>query len=198
MCHLIETIRIENKKLYNLGYHNKRMNNSRKAIFNIYDELNLADYIKIPENISSQRLLCRVVYSDKIHSIKISEYKAREISTIKIVCDDSISYNFKFENRKQLENLFMQKENCDEILIIKNGCVSDTSIHNIIFFNGEKWLTPSTPLLRGTTITRLLDEKKIKERKIKIDDIKYYEKIMLVNAMNDFGKIILGTNIIYY
>jgi len=88
----------------------------------------------------------------------------------------------------------MQKEQCDDILIIKKGLVSDTSIANIAFYDGKLWFTPKAALLKGTCRTRLLLEGKIIEKEIRVEDIKKYKKIALMNAMIDFD-IIASDNI---
>jgi len=191
MFRLIETIRTEKKILCNLSYHNERMNNARRKLFGCKNDIYLDKAIKIPDNISNSIFKCRVIYSDIIRKIEFTPYKFSKISSIKIVVDNEIDYSFKYENRERINLLFEKKENCDEILIIKNGFVTDTSIHNVIFFDGDKWFTPTVPLLRGTTITRLLNENKIEEKAIKLENINECKKIMLVNAMNDFGKLIL-------
>ncbi len=47
MCRLIETLKVFNKKLFNIEYHNKRMNNSRKELFGCNDEIDLSEKILI-------------------------------------------------------------------------------------------------------------------------------------------------------
>ena len=44
MCLLIETIKIENNKIYNINYHNLRMNKARKDLFNSKDFIDLSGY----------------------------------------------------------------------------------------------------------------------------------------------------------
>ena len=43
----------------------------------------------------------------------------------------------------------MHKREQDEILITRNGLLTDTSIANIALFNGKEWHTPKHPLLKG-------------------------------------------------
>lgn len=197
MYHLIETIKTENKKLCNLSYHNERMNNARRKLFGCKNYIYLNQAIKIPDNISNSIFKCRVIYSDIIRKIEFTPYKFSKISSIKIVVDNEIDYSFKYENRERIDRLLETKEDCDEILIIRNGFITDTSIHNVIFFDSDKWFTPSTALLKGTTITRLLKENKISDKIIRMDDLIRFQKVMLVNAMNDFGSCVLEMDKIF-
>ena len=88
-----------------------------------------------------------------------------------------------------MELLFSQKENCDEILIVKNGLLCDTSIANIALFDGRKWMTPKTPLLEGTTRQRLLESGFLTVKDIAVEDLKMYSQMALMNAMIDFDII---------
>ena len=89
---------------------------------------------------------------------------------------------------------FDKRESCDDILIVKNGYITDTSIANIALYDGNSWITPKVPLLKGTTRQRYLDNAKILESDIKVQDLKKFSKIALLNAMIDFDII---TNISY-
>lgn len=78
------------------------------------------------------------------------------------------------------------KDDCDDILIIKNKRITDTSIANIVFYNGNRWITPSQPLLEGTCRARLLSEGGIEVDEIMMNDIKLFSQFKLINAMNEF------------
>ena len=74
----------------------------------------------------------------------------------------------------------------EKIVIVKQGFITDTSYANIVFFDGHKWFTPVSPLLKGTKRTFLLDKKIIEETEIRIDDLEKFKKARLINAMIDF------------
>ena len=73
-----------------------------------------------------------------------------------LIIDNQINYNSKKLNRINIDTLYAKKALNDEIIIIKNGLVTDTSIANIAILYEGKWLTPKTPLLYGTTRSRYL------------------------------------------
>lgn len=79
--------------------------------------------------------------------------------------------------------LYEQRGTCDDIMIVKNGCITDSYNANLIFFDGRLWWTPDTPLLAGTQRARLLDEKRIFPRRIMPGDLVQFEKAGLINAM---------------
>ncbi len=118
--------------------------------------------------------------------LSISLIKKRDIKSFKIILDNEIEYSKKYLNRDSLDKLYEQKKDADEIIIIKDGLVTDTSIANIAIFNGTNWLTPKSPLLEGTTRNRLLEEKYIYEADITVDILKSAKRIALMNAMIDF------------
>ena len=183
MCQLIETIKCKNANLFNLKWHNIRFNHARKLCFGKTDTLDLSEIISVPEKANTGLFRCRVTYSEKVEEIKFIPHRFRKIESLKLIYDDSINYSLKYSDRKKLNNLFAKRGSCDDILIVKNGLITDTSIANIVFFDGEKWWTPDTPLLQGTQRAKLLAEKKILECRISLSDLKRFEKAGLINAM---------------
>ena len=176
---LLETIHALDGQVLNLIYHQKRLEYSRNTL-GFSSELRLE--LDPPKN---GEYRCRVLYENKIEKIEYLPYQIREISSFKLIHSD-IEYPLKYEDRDEIDLLLGQKENADEIIIIKNELVTDTSIANLCFYDGDSWLTPKYPLLNGTTRQRLLDEGKIKCADIHYKDIHNYSRIAVMNAMTDF------------
>jgi 4-amino-4-deoxychorismate lyase len=173
----IETILITDK-IENLKFHNERMNQVRKVFYNA-SAINLSDYMEI---IPDKRV--RVIYEKDIKKIEYFELQKREFKKLKIVYCDDIEYSYKSENRDKLNSL--KVKDFDEIIIVKNGLITDTTISNLAFFDGEKWITPKIPLLKGTKREELLQKGFLKEKDIKIDEIKNYQKVAMMNAIIGF------------
>ncbi len=188
MYPLTEAILIENKRLHNIELHNKRFNNGLKEYLGLNKDIDLNEHIIIPEDISDERYKCRVKYSDGNIITEISLYEQRIIKSCKVVHNETIDYTYKTTDRTTLEYLFGQRGECDDIIIIKNGMVSDSFSANIIFFDGENWYTSDSPLLKGTQREFLLNQGIVKERNIKESDILKYCKLKLINAMLDFER----------
>ncbi len=185
MYRLLESIKISQGVLQNINFHNERFNRSRLELFGIKKTLQLENEIHLPENIGKSTFKCRLIYMKKILKVEIRPYQTRKINTLRIVHDNSIQYEFKYENREKLNRLFLQKGNQDDIIIISNGLVTDTSYCNIVFSDGNKLITPSTPLLKGTKREKLLREGIIIEDDIKHTNIHLFKKLFLINAMID-------------
>lgn len=184
MSRLLETIKLYQKKLWNIEYHNERMNQSRKELYGCSDSLNLESIIKIPSEISDGLFKCRVIYTDKILDVDIMPYATRAINSLQIVHANELEYNHKYEDRSTLQKLLC-KCTASDVIIIKNGFVTDTSYSNIVFYDGVKYFTPSTPLLKGTKREKLLKEGTITEEEIKLNDIQKYKSVFLINALMD-------------
>ena len=183
-----ETIKCDDTEVYNLKYHEKRISNT------IGKNINLLDYIYPP---NSQLLKCKVTYSqDEIINVTFNLYKKKDIKVFKIIIDNKINYKYKYEDRDSLNFLFSKKNIADEIIIVKNNLITDTTIANIAIFIDEQWYTPKIPLLLGTTRQRYIDNGKLKEKDIDIKLFKKATKIALLNAMIDFD-IIDDYNILF-
>lgn len=187
MSQLFETIKLQNKKLFNIEYHNERMNNSRRNLFGTEDKINLEEVIKIPDGISNNVFKCRVVYSEKITDIEFQPYYEKKVNSLQAINVDWIDYSYKYLDRSNLQKLLC-KCIADDVLIIKNGFVADTTYSNVVFYDGKNYFTPNTPLLKGTKREKLLREGIIKETEIKISDINNYQSLFLINAMLDIDE----------
>jgi 4-amino-4-deoxychorismate lyase len=185
MCLLIETIRIADKQLQHIPLHELRMNKSRRELFGACEDIDLLKAIHIPENISEGIYKCRVLYGLQINEISIEPYVFKKISSIKIVRDDTIEYSHKYADRNRFQQL-LSASGVDEILIVKNNYITDTSFSNIILSDGEKWHTPTLPLLKGTMREYLLNNKIIFEKNILLRDLWDYKSMRIINAMNTF------------
>lgn len=185
MCQLVETIQCKDGELFNLRYHQARFNLTRRALFRLKEEINLEKVIQIPDEFRKGLFRCRVIYGEKIEKIEFHQHQYRTIKSLKLVEDNDLDYRFKYTNREKLNSLFEQRGNCDDILIVKNGFITDSYISNVVFFDGRKWWTPDTPLLPGTQRARLIHEKKISVCPITPADLPKYKKAGLINAMQD-------------
>jgi 4-amino-4-deoxychorismate lyase len=185
MSRLLESIRCENGELQNVPLHQARMDASVKSLFSSENRTRLEDVV-VPGNCHDGLYKCRLTYTTKLETIEFLPYELPRVRSIKIVTDDDIDYSLKYTNRGALQQLLKSKGDCDEILIVKNGLLTDTSYSNILFLDGEQWLTPALPLLRGTQREKLLAEEKIVPTHIRPVELSRFEKIRMINAMIRF------------
>ncbi|PKL40071.1 MAG: hypothetical protein CVV44_07600 [Spirochaetae bacterium HGW-Spirochaetae-1] len=179
---LFETVKIHCGEIIHHVYHNERMNRSRYELFGSTNRLDLREIIDpVPHGF----LRCRVSYGEEIHAVEYFPYVMRKFQSFRILERD-ISYDYKYLNRNDIDRLFNSRDSADDVIIIRQGLVTDTSIANIAFHEGDRWITPAHPLLRGTTRQRYLDSGLLVERSITVDDTLHFSKMALLNAMLDF------------
>jgi len=184
MYQLLETLRLENGVLQHLHYHNARI---QKALRAFYPESNLSLSQSLAADTPKHGLFkCRVVYDEQIRKVEFQPYVLPQIHSLKIIEADDIDYAFKFLDRSRLNELFDLRGKADDILIVKNGLITDTSFCNVLFYNGKHWLTPSSPLLKGTRRRFLLEKEIIHTADIRPQDISGFDTIRLINAMIRF------------
>lgn len=130
---------------------------------------------------------CRVIYDLHTLSIEFYTYTPRVINSLRFIeVPEGYDYSFKFADRKVLEDLYTQRGDADDILLTRNGWITDTSIANVAFRKSDRWYTPSRPLLAGTSWKRLVAGGVLIPRPIHQDDIWRYDAFKIFNAMNDF------------
>jgi 4-amino-4-deoxychorismate lyase len=188
MSQLLETIKCLNGKLFNLEFHQARIEKAQMEVFG-KSEIDLSKEVKVPKLAETGLFRCRVTYFDKIDKIEFIPHNYRKIESLKIVEDKEIDYHLKYADRQKLQKLFEQRENCDDIIIVKNGYVSDSFAANIVLYNGKHWVTPDTPLLPGTQRAKLLEEGIITTKKISLNDLFTYKKVGLINALNNMEEM---------
>ncbi len=189
MFPLLETIRFEKGEFNNIEYHINRMKRSVSDCFNqslqfIPEQVFLEAQQSFGEKTGLFKF--RLLYNNRSYRWEFIPYTLPDIKTLKLIVDDQIEYSCKFSDRNKLNQLREQRDNADDILIVKNGEITDTSFANIIFFDGTKWFMPKNPLLPGTQRAYLIDQGIISETVITPWDINRFQEVRLINAMIRF------------
>ena len=190
MCLLFETIRITDGIAGNLDLHEKRLNRSRLMLYGLSNELKLSDYIRVPEEYRSGIFRCRLVYGAEVVSVEFTPYVPAAVKTLRLVQADTLTYDHKYLDRSSLAGL-INRDLADDILIVKEGCITDSSYANIVFTDGWRQVTPDTPLLCGTMRERLILDGIIKAERITVDDLGRFTHFRLINAMLGFDAPLL-------
>lgn len=188
MYPLFETIRILNGKAENLPWHQARMDYSYESLFMKKNMRFLEDLVQVPKEFSKGLVKCRFMYNRSGHALEFSDYIPRKVQSLKLVNGDQLEYSLKYSDRNAILKLLEEKGKCDDILIVRNGMISDTSYANIVFYDGKNWVTPKIPLLEGTCRNRLLEENKIMVEDIGPEDLGRFKYFRLINAMLGFDE----------
>lgn len=190
MSQFIESIKVEDQEIFLLELHQKRVNQT----FTHFGKEGSIDLAKIFKNLQHDEdglFKLRISYDlDKRVRTQMIPYAIPEIHDFQMVENNSFDYSFKFEDRKELDKMKM-KSKAEEIIIVKNNHITDTSFSNILFLKGKDWFTPSSYLLNGVQRQNLLKQKKIKETEITLQNIKQFSHFQLINAMNDFDDMFI-------
>lgn len=185
MSRLLESIRCENGALQNLPFHQARMDASVMALFAIENRLCLED-VEVPADCKAGLYKCRVTYGESLQSVEFQPYRRREIRSLRLVTDDTIDYAHKYADRTALQRLLETRGDCDDILIVKEGRITDTSYSNVALFDGKQWCTPARPLLCGTQREKLIAEGVVSPADVRADELERFQKIRIINAMIRF------------
>lgn len=179
----IETIRVDNGTFIRPEVHVDRMCRTVREIFGSDLSFGLPDGL-IPADRREGVVKCRIVYGKAIEEMTFIPYAPRQINSLQLIeSTENIDYHLKYADRAPLINLLEQKNGCDEILIVQNGAITDTSYSNVAFFDGRQYVTPDTFLLNGTRRQHLLQTGLITEMRITPSDLSRFQRVVLINAM---------------
>ncbi len=193
MYSFLESICFRSGAYQLLDYHQQRINRTFDHFFP--DKLP-PDLKKIlPALAGHTKKKVRLEYHPDGHDLQVTEYQVKDIKRMKVVESNEIDYDFKYADRSQLHQLFQQRGEADDILIIRDGKVTDSYYANVIFqANDGEWITPKSRLLNGVKRQYLLDRNIIREKSIRLEDMKDYSQVCLINAMLDPGEVVIPTS----
>ena len=197
MSLLLESIRLCDGEFENLFYHERRMNRALKFLCGVQEHFDLEEFLTKFERPATGLYKCRLVYDESSRDIEFIPYRPKKINSLRVVEHDRISYEYKYADRKLIDRLYALKRDCDDILIVKRGLVTDSSFSNIVFRRGKRWSTPWSALLKGTMRASLLEQNLIHEEEIRVEDIKTFDSFKLINAMLEFDGPELDVSKIY-
>lgn len=180
----VETIKVKDGVFYNLPLHSERLRITAFQFYGASMDLDLS-VDAIPVEYLHGIYKCRVVYSSEIEEISFTPYSFREFEDIVIIEDDNIDYSYKSTDREVFTQLLNKKGAASEIMIVKNGLITDSSFSNFVFENSLGLFTPDTYLLNGVKRQSLLKRGVIKECQIRKEDVLEFDRVYLINAMID-------------
>ncbi|ADU66366.1 hypothetical protein Selin_1636 [Desulfurispirillum indicum S5] len=190
MSLLLETIRIENGAPQHLQWHQRRVTLSSQALWGQRVPIDLhALLTECPQHKSILR--CRILYHRHgLHSLEFLPFQPRQIHRLGLVDGSSIDYPWKFADRHSIEQLRTNSSAVDDILLIRDGLLSDTSIANIALRIHGRWLTPRRPLLHGTTRERMLTCGLLFPADLRPGDLQQATGLAVLNAMVGFQELV--------
>lgn len=182
-----ETFKLLNSELCNTEFHLERVRKTQAAFFpegrfdinEVYDAL--SDY---PEGLFK----VRVNYDSAITDIRADLYEIQPHRKVGFLDIGDFDYSFKFADRSFFRESLERYPDCDDILFLKDGCLTDTTYCNLALFDGNEWVTPATFLLPGTKRAALIHSGALREASVTLQDLPGFEALAFINAMRDFEK----------
>ncbi len=192
MYRFLETIKLFDGNFFRLTLHQQRLN---RAFTECYPNTQVPDLISIIQNSDfplNGFYKCRILFDKEDYKIEFEPYVRKEITSLQLVNTDIQTFNYKPADRTVYQQAFELRKNCDDVLLVRDGLITDTSYANIAFFDGVNWITPEIPLIYGVNRALLIAEKKLMELPVKISDFPNFHSFRLFNAMIEFGEIELS------
>ncbi len=189
MCQFLETIQLCDGQFMRLSRHQVRL---KRALFDFYPNAvvpSLHDKLSETTFPTAGLYKCRVIYDAEIRLIEFQSYVHPVIRTLQVVETTIPSLPYKMADRMDYQSAFAQKGACDDVLLVANGLITDTSYCNIALFDGKNWFTPRLPLVQGVNRAQLLEEGILIEKDINLEELMNFQKIALFNALNEFKSI---------
>jgi 4-amino-4-deoxychorismate lyase len=168
-----------------IDFHQARVNRSLNSFYGSHTRFDLQTCIDVPEPFRTGVVKCRIVYEKNVVDIHYGKYSEKRPKCIKLVESD-VRYAFKLADRRVFQELLESNPGYDDVILTRNGLITDSTYCNLLFRKQGAWYTPEEPLLEGTRRASLLKSGLISTAKIHRNDLGQYDALMLVNAMLEF------------
>jgi len=194
MCRFVESIQLNNGQFKRLELHQARLERAMDAYYPNKTIINLKEILENSGYPTNGLYKCRIIFDSEVRKIEFSSYIRRDIQSLKLIETEIESRTYKLEDRGEFELAFSLRNNCDDVLFVKNGLLTDTSYCNIALYDGDNWYTPLIPLLYGVNREQLINDKKLIEKKIKPNELVNFQQICLFNAMLEFSELMFDVS----
>ena len=189
---MLETICFLDGNAALLSYHQARFDAARRHFWGQVPALRLEDLLLVPPDFRLGKVKCRLTYNAADCIVEWEHYTPRLIGSLQLVSGDHLDYAFKYADRSAINELWQQRGAADDILVVKNGLLTDTSYSNVALFDGRHYLTPAQPLLAGVRRAALLDAGLLSPADIRPADLPDFQHMALINGMLDLGVVVVG------
>jgi 4-amino-4-deoxychorismate lyase len=197
MSLFIESIQLKDGEFKRLAFHQARVQNAISDFYPQERAFDLAEFLDKSTFPTEGIYKCRIVFDSEVRQVEFLPYTRRDIKSLKLVDTEIESRRYKMEDRSGFNAAFEKRDSCDDVLLVKDGLLTDSSYCNIALFDGENWVTPRVPLLYGVNRAQLLNEGKLIEKDIAVVQLKNYRQIALFNAMIELGELVLDIDKIF-
>ena len=189
MCRFVESVQLKDGVFKRLDLHQERLLRAMKDCCPKDKVIDLKSVLMHTSFPAEGLFKCRVVYDSQIREIEFIPYVKREIHSLKLVETQMESSHCKKEDRSLLNAAFALRGDCDDVILVKDGLLTDSSFSNIALFDGLHWVTPHVPLIYGVNRAQLVREGILTEKDINSADLVNFKRVTLFNALNEFGSI---------
>jgi len=206
---IFESLLWENENYFLLSYHLDRLHKSAKY-FDFPVDVNLIEkkLLELSTTLSTAeqnkphkiRLILSPTGQIDCQSTSITRDQNQQPVQIKLAStpiDPSNRFLYhKTTQRDVYDQAKMDNPDCDDVLLWnKNGEITESCIANVVVDIKDKLITPpvSSGLLAGTFRAWLLDQQKISEEIVTIDDVMLANQIYLINSVRKWRQANLPT-----
>ena len=133
------------------------------------------------------KIKVRVLYGAHLGPIEFQWYHRPDYTNALILSVPPVDYHIKWANRTWFNQVSksVPKESYPLCCIV--GLLTDGLSSNLVIYKNDTYLTPRTPLLKGTMREWLLSSKTLVEADLTPEDLYQAQEVMLINALNPLG-----------
>jgi len=199
---LLESILLEDGEFFLLRRHIERLRNSANYFrFRFHEEEILARLDHLARTNSTHKWKIRLLLSQEgeVESEAIQLVSARQEPLRVALAAEAVGSSEKFlfhktTNREVYKKALAARPDCDDVILWnEKGEVTESSVANVVLQLEDGLVTPpqASGLLAGTFRDQLLAEGKIRERVIRVEELKHAPTFFLINSVQRWMPAVL-------
>lgn len=124
-----------------------------------------------------------------IEAVRLIPYRRRSVRRlVPIELPTDFDYTYKYADRSFFTEMSSRLGADEEPIFYRSsGELTDTTFTNVVLDLPEGLMTPRHPLLAGTRRASLLDEGRIQEADLVLEDLRRSRAVYLINALRSLG-----------
>ena len=126
MYPLFESLCVKNGRVLHGEWHQLRFQKAYQNFFGRQPAFNLLDPIDLPKIFCQGIVKLKISYNKTGRQLDFQHYHMQQIQSLRLVPTNDLDYTNKYTEREKLDALFALREGCDDVLIIRNGWITDS------------------------------------------------------------------------
>jgi 4-amino-4-deoxychorismate lyase len=201
---VLETLALIDGIIQNPYFHQQRIAKVQEELYGNHPNLEEIDISRVVEHgfnswiihnpppkswqgSAHPKVKVRLLYGAHLGPIEFQWYNRPDYANALIISTPRVDYHIKWADRTWFTQVSKSVPKESYPLFCVDGLLTDGLSSNLVIYKDDTYLTPRSPLLKGTMREWLLSSKTLVEADLTPADLYQAKEVILINALNPLG-----------